>query len=172
MPIDNPLSMEDLSNLPLDSSINPNITIGDSFNERQRTFLLTYYNSTDEELAAFDEQFLERGVPFSKEMEHLIDSEKTKLRKPLENPILPKGITEDPKWQEYISKNVSDPEFVPTTDPDEIADIIDMSDEWFDQYLYEVVVSKKYLESDIVDLYEKQDAQLLPPWDPMGALAR
>ena len=47
-----------------------------------------------------------------------------------------------------------------------------MSDEWFDQYLYEVVVSKKYLESDIVDLYEKQDAQLLPPWDPMGALAR
>ena len=47
-----------------------------------------------------------------------------------------------------------------------------MSDEWFDQYLYEVVVSKKYLESDIVALYEKQDAQLLPPWDPMGALAR
>ena len=47
-----------------------------------------------------------------------------------------------------------------------------MSDEWFDQYLYEVVVSKKYLESDIVDLYEKQDAQLLPPWDPMGALAK
>ena len=47
-----------------------------------------------------------------------------------------------------------------------------MSDEWFDQYLYEVVVSKKYLESDIVDLYEKQDAELLPPWDPMGALAR
>ena len=47
-----------------------------------------------------------------------------------------------------------------------------MSDEWFDQYLYEVVVSKKYLESDIIDIYEKQDAQLLPPWDPMGALAR
>ena len=47
-----------------------------------------------------------------------------------------------------------------------------MSDEWFDQYLYEVVVNKKYLESDIVDLYEKQDAELLPPWDPMGALAR
>ena len=47
-----------------------------------------------------------------------------------------------------------------------------MSDEWFDQYLYEIVVNKKYLESDIVDLYEKQDAELLPPWDPMGALAR
>ena len=31
---------------------------------------------------------------------------------------------------------------------------------------------EKYLESDIVDLYEKQDAKLLPPWDPMGALAR
>ena len=47
-----------------------------------------------------------------------------------------------------------------------------MSDEWFDQYLYEVVVNKKYLETDIVDLYEKEDAKLLPPWDPMGALAR
>ena len=134
MPIDNPLSMEDLSNLPLDSNINPNITVGDTFNESQRTYLLNYYNATDEELAAFDEQFLlERGVPFSKEMENLIDGQKTKLRKPLENPILPKGITEDPKWQEYISKNVSDPEFVPTTDPDEIANIIDMSDEWFDR---------------------------------------
>ena len=134
MPIDNPLSMEDVSNLPLDSNINPNITVGDTFNESQRTYLLNYYNATDEELAAFDEQFLlERGVPFSKEMENLIDGQKTKLRKPLENPILPKGITEDPKWQEYISKNVSDPEFVPTTDPDEIANIIDMSDEWFDR---------------------------------------
>jgi bleomycin hydrolase len=47
-----------------------------------------------------------------------------------------------------------------------------MSDDWFDQYLYEVVINKKYLESNIIDLYENQDAKLLPPWDPMGALAK
>jgi bleomycin hydrolase len=47
-----------------------------------------------------------------------------------------------------------------------------MSDDWFDQYLYEVVINKKYLESNIIDLYENQHAKLLPPWDPMGALAK
>ena len=47
-----------------------------------------------------------------------------------------------------------------------------MSDDWFDQFLYEVVISKKYLEPNIIDLYENQDAKLLPPWDPMGALAK
>jgi len=47
-----------------------------------------------------------------------------------------------------------------------------MSDEWFDQYLYEVVVNKKYLPAELVNEYENQDAKLLPPWDPMGALAQ
>ncbi len=47
-----------------------------------------------------------------------------------------------------------------------------MSDEWFDQYLYEVVVSKKYLPAELINKYETQEAKLLPPWDPMGALAK
>ena len=47
-----------------------------------------------------------------------------------------------------------------------------MSNDWFEQYLYEVVIDKKYLDSKIVEMYESQDAKLLPPWDPMGALAR
>jgi len=47
-----------------------------------------------------------------------------------------------------------------------------MSDKWFDEFLYEVVVDKKYLDDEYVKLYEKEEAQLLPPWDPMGALAR
>ena len=47
-----------------------------------------------------------------------------------------------------------------------------MSDKWFDEFLYEVVVDKKYLNDQYVKLYEKEEAQLLPPWDPMGALAR
>ena len=46
-----------------------------------------------------------------------------------------------------------------------------MSDKWFDEFLYEVVVDKKYLDDQYVELYEKEEAQLLPPWDPMGALA-
>ena len=47
-----------------------------------------------------------------------------------------------------------------------------MSDDWFEQYLCEVVIDKKYLASKIVEMYESQEAKSLPPWDPMGALAR
>ena len=47
-----------------------------------------------------------------------------------------------------------------------------MSDKWFDEFLYEVVVDKKYLDDEYVKLYEREEAQLLPPWDPMGALAK
>ena len=47
-----------------------------------------------------------------------------------------------------------------------------MSDEWFDEFLYEIVVDKKYLDNEYVKLFEKEEAKLLPPWDPMGALAK
>ena len=47
-----------------------------------------------------------------------------------------------------------------------------MSDEWFDEFLYEIVVDKKYLDDEYVKLFEKEEAKLLPPWDPMGALAK
>ena len=46
-----------------------------------------------------------------------------------------------------------------------------MSDEWFDEYNYEVVVDKKYLTKDILKLF-KQKPISLNPWDPMGALAK
>ena len=46
-----------------------------------------------------------------------------------------------------------------------------MSDTWFDEFNYEVVVEKKYLEDDLIKLYETADPISLPPWDPMGALA-
>ena len=45
-----------------------------------------------------------------------------------------------------------------------------MSDKWFDEYNYEVVVDKKYLPSRILKLFEKKPINL-NPWDPMGALA-
>ena len=46
-----------------------------------------------------------------------------------------------------------------------------MSDEWFEQYNYEVVVDKKYLSKKILDMFNKKPVSL-EPWDPMGALAR
>ena len=45
-----------------------------------------------------------------------------------------------------------------------------MSDKWFDKYMYQVVVNKKYLsESQLGDL--EQNPIELNPWDPMGSLA-
>ena len=45
-----------------------------------------------------------------------------------------------------------------------------MSDDWFDQYNYEVVVDKKYLSSKILSIFNLEPKKL-DPWDPMGALA-
>jgi bleomycin hydrolase len=45
-----------------------------------------------------------------------------------------------------------------------------MTDAWFDQYLYEVVVERKYVASEILRLLEGP-AVGLHPWDPMGSLA-
>ncbi|MDM8523521.1 C1 family peptidase [Desulfococcaceae bacterium HSG8] len=46
-----------------------------------------------------------------------------------------------------------------------------MSDGWFDEYLYEVIVSKKYLSPELLQALDT-DPIVLPPWDPMGALAK
>ncbi len=45
-----------------------------------------------------------------------------------------------------------------------------MTDAWFDKYLYEVVVEKKYVDAELLKLLEGQPTSL-PPWDPMGSLA-
>lgn len=47
---------------------------------------------------------------------------------------------------------------------------IAMSDEWFSEFVYEVVVDKKYLPSEMLDILQ-QTPVVLPAWDPMGALA-
>ena len=46
-----------------------------------------------------------------------------------------------------------------------------MTDDWFDEYNYEVVIDKKYLPKKILDLFKKKPV-VLSPWDPMGALAQ
>ncbi|MCL6454334.1 MAG: C1 family peptidase [Alicyclobacillus sp.] len=45
-----------------------------------------------------------------------------------------------------------------------------MSDAWFDEYMYQVVVDKKYL-SDELRQALAQEPIVLKPWDPMGSLA-
>jgi bleomycin hydrolase len=45
-----------------------------------------------------------------------------------------------------------------------------MSDSWFDAYMYQVVVQKKYLSEELRGALG-QAPIVLPPWDPMGALA-
>ena len=45
-----------------------------------------------------------------------------------------------------------------------------MTDEWFNEYLYQIVVNKKYLTEEQVAAYEAEP-RMLEPWDPMGSLA-
>lgn len=45
-----------------------------------------------------------------------------------------------------------------------------MSDSWFDEYLFEIVIDKKYLLDEVLKIYEKEPVKL-SPWDPFGAVA-
>ena len=46
-----------------------------------------------------------------------------------------------------------------------------MTDSWFDEYNYEVVVYKDYITKEEWAVYQQEPVHL-PPWDPMGALAK
>ena len=46
-----------------------------------------------------------------------------------------------------------------------------MTDKWFDEYNYEVVVHKSCVPESLVNLYKMEEAIHLEPWDPMGSLA-
>lgn len=45
-----------------------------------------------------------------------------------------------------------------------------MTDDWFSEFVYEVVVSKKLLDPETLALLDQEPVEL-PAWDPMGALA-
>lgn len=45
-----------------------------------------------------------------------------------------------------------------------------MSDAWFDEYMYEVVVEQQYVPAELRQIFTTPPT-VLPPWDPMGALA-
>ncbi|QSF13664.1 aminopeptidase C [Mycoplasma sp. Mirounga ES2805-ORL] len=50
--------------------------------------------------------------------------------------------------------------------------VFSMSDEWFDEFTYQIMIDKKYLPADLVKIYETSKVIELAPWDPMGALAK
>ncbi len=45
-----------------------------------------------------------------------------------------------------------------------------MSDKWFEEYTYQVVINKKYLSEELKNAW-KLEPIILKPWDPMGSLA-
>lgn len=47
-----------------------------------------------------------------------------------------------------------------------------MSDAWFDEYVFQIVVDKKYLSDEERTVFETEEPTVLAPWDPMGSLAR
>ena len=46
-----------------------------------------------------------------------------------------------------------------------------MSDDWLNEYTYQIVVNKKYLSQELQEILEADNVTTLAPWDPMGALA-
>ena len=45
-----------------------------------------------------------------------------------------------------------------------------MSDDWFDKFVYQACINKKYLSKEQLEIL-KQEKIILDPWDPMGSLA-
>jgi len=46
-----------------------------------------------------------------------------------------------------------------------------MNDSWFDEYMFEIAARRSYLPAELQTALELEPT-VLPPWDPMGALAR
>jgi bleomycin hydrolase len=46
-----------------------------------------------------------------------------------------------------------------------------MNDSWFDEYMFEIAARKDYLPAELQKALDLEPI-VLPPWDPMGALAR
>ncbi|KAH8119610.1 peptidase C1B, bleomycin hydrolase [Phellopilus nigrolimitatus] len=46
-----------------------------------------------------------------------------------------------------------------------------MTDKWFDEFVYQVVIPKALAPKELVKVFEANEKVVLPPWDPMGSLA-
>ncbi|KAL0818450.1 hypothetical protein ABMA28_008911 [Loxostege sticticalis] len=45
-----------------------------------------------------------------------------------------------------------------------------LTEPWFREFVFEIVVDKKYITDEVLEVF-KQEAKVLPAWDPMGTLA-
>jgi len=46
-----------------------------------------------------------------------------------------------------------------------------MTDEWFSEYVFQIVVPKAFAPKELVKVFEDGNPHVLPAWDPMGSLA-
>lgn len=46
-----------------------------------------------------------------------------------------------------------------------------MTDAWFDEYVLQIVTSEKYVDKEVADIWKSKEYNVLPFFDPMGALA-
>jgi hypothetical protein len=162
MPREGAYTLEEFGNRPLSGDVNPNMLMKDLYNPTQLYYLHLYDSATDAELAKLDSDFLKsRSASLSEEMNYLLNSKKETIRPPLPNPILPKRIIENEKWQEYIAANTAkDPNFEPTQDVDEIGSIVDLESLWFDR-------DKFYRGFTDTDKYKEdidRNSNLVPGW--------
>ena len=49
--------------------------------------------------------------------------------------------------------------------------IYSMSDAWFDEFVYEVMIDREFIDAELLKSAENKDVIELAPWDPMGSLA-
>lgn len=46
-----------------------------------------------------------------------------------------------------------------------------LADSWFDEYVYQVIVDRKYLTEEQREIFDTMEPIELAPWDPLGSLA-
>lgn len=46
-----------------------------------------------------------------------------------------------------------------------------MTDKWFEEYVFQIVTNKSFVDKEIYDIWKGKDYRILPYYDPMGSLA-
>jgi len=114
------------------SQNNPNITMGDMYDEEQSQYLYKYNTIDDEALKETDKLWLQnKGISFSDLMESLLDNRYRTQPAPLPEPPLPEQVTETDEWQAYLASNANIKDWTPTSDPEEIGKILNPTNPYF-----------------------------------------
>lgn len=43
-----------------------------------------------------------------------------------------------------------------------------MTDDWFSNYVYQIVAPRSFLSHELLDIYDNAPVTVLPPWDVLG----